>query len=188
MKIPLWGAAGTSEGIDVNWVQLWENGPKFAECNIGVTDGNPLSYGNHYSWGGFENKGQTYNTGDVKLEGDSDTATKVWGSNWRMPTMGELEALFANCAWSYTTLKGDIHCWKFTGKGKYSHNSVVLPAAGYASDGGTYAQNTDGYYWSSEPEQGTSGAYYLYLKSTEPLYLSNFRTNYYSVRPLLKED
>ena len=34
----------------VNWVQLWKNGPKFAEYNVGVTDGKAESYGGLYPW------------------------------------------------------------------------------------------------------------------------------------------
>ena len=41
--------------IDVNWVQLWENGPKFAEYNVGATSVTDYG-GGLYSRGPFAGK------------------------------------------------------------------------------------------------------------------------------------
>ena len=88
--------------VHVKWVQLWENGPKFAEYNVGVTDGNAESFDGYYTWGGTYKNGvgitwtddhNTSNTGSGNLSSSDDTAAKLWGSNWRMPTKDELEGL-----------------------------------------------------------------------------------------------
>ena len=133
--------AGIS-GNKVKWVQLWENGPKFAEVNVGVTDGNAESYGGYYTWGGTYNNdpnlsgsswSDDHNTGFSELShtGDdiTDTATNLWGSNWRMPTQAELQALLSSCdvewmdgrtkKYNNTTVTG-LLC---KGKGAYASSS-----------------------------------------------------------------
>ena len=171
--------------VDVNWVQLWENGPKFAEYNVGVTDGKAESYGGYYAWGGNLNKGGGYNSGTDVLTGDADTATKLWGSNWRMPTKAELDALLANCDVVWTTVNG-VNGKKFTGKGDYSSNSVFLPAAGNCVGGNVSGQGNGGYYYSSTP-YGSTYAYYLYILSGSSQYVRNTNRFYdYSVRAVLK--
>ncbi len=39
-------AYATGPDCDVNWVQLWKNGPKFAEYNVGATS--VTDYGGYY--------------------------------------------------------------------------------------------------------------------------------------------
>ena len=157
-------------GCDVNWVQLWEGGPKFAEYNVGATS--VTEYGGYYTWisdithpfytdNEYCYYGPYWTVGN-NLEGIDDNAIKLWGTNWRTPTIEELTALFNNCDSEWTDsyndsgIKGRI----YTGKGDYSSNSVFLPAAGYFSDNTTYSDTADpddlgvtGCYWSS-----TSGA------------------------------
>ena len=173
--------------FDVNWVQLWENGPKFAEYNIGATSA--TDYGGYYEWGGStnKNKGINYNEGTVELTGDNDTATKLWGSNWRMPTKAELQALINS---SNVNMQWTGSGYKFTGKGDYSSNSIFLPAAGYYEDeaGDVFVQGSNGYYWSSTPNADDSDcAYYLGFKSNDLDVYDDRRGSGYSVRAVLKE-
>ncbi len=133
---------------DVNWVQLWENGPKFAEYNVGVTDGKAESYGEYYTWA-------------------EDVASTEWGSAWRMPTKAELEALINNCDFEWTTVN-DVSGHIYTGKGAYSSNSIFLPVAGYYEfyQGDTKFKNAScAYYWSStlDPWEPEDAAYNLYF-------------------------
>lgn len=125
--------------IDVKWVQLWENGPKWADYNVGVTDGKAESKGGY--WSGSENP------------------TTQWGSNWRMPTKSEFEALInaENCESTYITVNGN-RCLKITGKGAYSSNSVLFPAGGYIDYGQTSASkdNEFGRYWTISPASGSN--------------------------------
>ena len=134
---------------DVNWVQLWENGPKFAEYNVGVTDGKAESYGEYYAW-------------------TENVASTEWGSAWRMPTSAELQALIDNCTYEWTTVN-DVPGRIYTGKGSYSSNSIFLPAAGYISKSGLTNEKRSGRYWSSnlDPFDDSCGVCLYYYSSDE---------------------
>ena len=192
--------------VDVRWIQLWENGPKFAEYNVGVTNGKAESYGGYYTWGGTYNNdsylpGFSWNddhnllhtTDNDNLTSTEDTATKLWGENWRMPTKAELEALInsTNCTVEWTTV-GGVYGRKFTGKTEpYSSNSVFLPAAGccYKNSDGDIEHDSgrDGYYWSST-SNGSNSAYFLYFfESSFQTVDGNARYIGSSVRAVLAE-
>ena len=180
--------AGIS-GNKVKWVQLWENGPKFAEVNVGVTDGNAESYGGYYNWGMSEvqtsSNYSNYKSGTDPLTGADDTATKLWGSKWRMPTDAELQGLIDNCDVAWITVN-DKTGRKFTGKGAYASNSVFLPAAGYCDYGYVDNQGYVGDYWSSTP-YGSDSAYDLHFNSGNQRVYSLRRSYGYSVRAVLAE-
>ena len=187
-----------AEGIGkVRWVQLWENGPKFAEYNVGATSA--TEYGGYYTWGGTYKNGNgiawsddhnTTNTGSGNLTNTEDTATKLWGSKWRMPTSAELSnkegGLLHECDCVWTTNyngtgKNGLLC---TGKGAYSSNSVFLPAAGYCDNTGVHAKDS-GFYWSSTANGDY--AYYLYFKLGEQKL--DYDHGYgYSVRAVLAKE
>ena len=190
----------------MKWIQLWENGPKFAEYNVGVTNGKAESYGGYYTWGGTYNNDPDlpgfswtddhnllHTTDNDNLTSTEDTATKLWGENWRMPTKAELEALInsTNCTVEWTTV-GGVYGRKFTGKTEpYSSNSVFLPAAGccYKNSEGDIEHDSgrDGYYWSSTPN-GSNSAYFLYFHESSYLLVDgNARYVGSSVRAVLAE-
>lgn len=154
------------KSTNVKWVQLWENGPKFAEYNVGVTDGKAESYGGYYEWV------------------NSDVATANWGSNWRTPNKGEFDALLANCDIEHTSLNG-VKGIKVTGKGEYSDNSIFLPKAGY-SRGKIFDVDFIGYYWCSTPTDD-SQAYYLYFQNSIRTSVGKCSSEY-SVRAVLNEE
>ena len=182
---------GTNE-VDVTWVQLWENGPKWATINVGVTSTSATGadlYGGYYRWGGTTSKSTTdvyigtdYD-GNGNLKSDYDTATKLWGSNWRMPTKDELTKLKDDCTWS-TFSSG----YTITGKGDYASNSIFLPAAGYIESAGSTVYNAGnyGHYWSSTPSISYS-AYEMYFNSGEQIMYSENREYGDSVRAVLAE-
>ena len=173
--------------VDVNWVQLWKDGPKFAEYNVGVTDGKAESFGSYYCWGGSIDKDseKSYNDGTVELTGDNDTATKLWGSNWRMPTSDELSALLSECTCT-TTTQNEVYGLLCTGKDDYASNSVFLPASGFHNFGMVISEGSNGFYWSSTPYE--SSAYYLYSSSVgQDVSNGNDRDYGQSVRAVLKE-
>lgn len=178
------------EEVDVPWVQLWAGGPKFATYNVGVTDANTKSYGGYYAWGGSQDKVDDHNTGSVKLTGTDDTATKLWGENWRMPTSAELYALIANCSSYWSDGVGVV----FSGKGDYTTNSIVLSAGGSCSNGSVGGQNDFCTYWSSTPSG--NDAYYLGSDPLAPHWGSEMNTvsssgtraHGYLVRAVLVED
>lgn len=159
----------------IKWVQLWADGPKFAECNVGSEHLAPEDAGGYYTWGGTHSivhlpSPTTYNDGMVQLTGDNDIATRLWGSPWRMPTKAELEALLANCNVEYTSVNG-VSGYRFTGKVKpYNANSIFLPAAGYCghnNNGTIYSDGKIAYYWSSTPYHFDDVAYNLALVTKE---------------------
>ena len=177
-------AMRTGSETPVNWVQLWEGGPKFAVYNVGATSA--TDYGGYYTWGGSTDKSSSdFNTGSGPLTGDNDTAYKLWGSNWRMPTQAELDALLANCDVEWTTVN-NVNGRKFTGKDAYSTNSVFLPAAGNCDYGDVYGQGYSGFYWSSAPD-GSNYAYDLLINPSYQGVINDHRRSGESVRAVLEE-
>ncbi|MCQ2369763.1 MAG: fimbrillin family protein [Paludibacteraceae bacterium] len=143
---PISGTAKRIGDIDVEWVQLWAGGPKWAVYNVGAESIG--EYGEYYSWGGKTNKSNTdYYKGSEALSGDDDTATNKWGGNWRMPTNEELKGILSNC--TYTVKDG---CAIFEGKGDYSSNSISFPFAGYYESGVLNLKGTLCKIWSSTPK------------------------------------
>lgn len=178
------GTATRSGEVEVKWIQLWKGGPKFAEYNVGAVS--ETDYGGYYAWGGNQSKVDDHNTGYAVLSGDDDTATKLWGENWRMPTEEELQALLANCDVEWITVGGVTTGCKFTGtKAPYNANSIFLPAAGYCESGGVYGQNY-GHYWSSTPNGGFA-ACGLDFGSSYHSTSYDHRNHGRSVRPVLVE-
>ena len=121
-------------------VQLWANGPFWAESNIGKSEVN-----DHPEYGGI-----------YKYH---EAQSALLGQDWRLPTGNELGTL---CDTSYCTQKWDDEKkgWIFTGAREgYTDKSIFLPAAG--SDGCTQEgkrkeaeAGSKGFYWSST-EWGT---------------------------------
>ncbi len=170
---------------DVHWVQLWAGGPKFAVYNVGVTDGKAESPGGYYAWGGSQDKVDDHNTGKSALSGESDTATNLWGSNWRMPTKEEFNALYNNCDRKWTDNSGK-NGWTFTGKGDYASNSIFLPAAGYFDISNFGSVNVWGLYWSSTPDDtNANNAFRLCFSSGSYLTDSYKRNINFTVRAVL---
>lgn len=188
------------------WVQLWAGGPRWAEFNVGasattyagMTEYSFENIGGKYSFHGRRN---LYDDVDGATSGD--TATDLWGTNWRTPTYDELGALFTNCDLSYCdgsivqyvtgcTLKG----WKISGKGEYAGNSIFMPLAGVsdqnAGSGVPYYYNesqrpgNNGWYWSCTPGTGNNGGH-IYFGTDR--YEVNFHNKPHgdSVRAVLKE-
>ena len=119
-------AEATIGGVktNVNWVQLWENGPKFAEYNVGASSAT--------------------DTGDEISFTDATAENFTWGSNWRTPSKEEMDELLkAATSGSSTkvtceyTQENGVSGFKFTGKETgYTDNSVFFPAQiGYSNLG-----------------------------------------------------
>lgn len=198
-------------------VQLWENGPYWAETNIGAE--NPEDYGYYFWWGdtiGYKrsnNKwvasdgsssnfsfsssntptyGMNYSTlqsqgwitsGGV-LAPEYDAVRAHWGSNWRMPTKSELQALCDNCTWTWTTTNG-VKGYIVSGKGVYSGASIFLPAAGCGNWTSLDDAGSCGYYWSTVYRSGINyDSWYLYFNSSYHHVLGIFRYLGHPVRPV----
>ena len=71
-------APATNNGVatNVKWIQLWKDGPKFAEFNVGAENNKPEDFGSYLA--------------------ATDLASKIpdlFGDNWRLPTLEDYEAL-----------------------------------------------------------------------------------------------
>lgn len=143
-------------------IQLWADGPYWAETNIGAEKDS--DYGYYFWWGdtvgykrvnnawvasdgsssGFPSSVPTdsqYNhtlrnhgwtSTDDVLVPEYDAAQVQWGGGWRMPTFAEQKNLIDKCDWTWTTKNG-IQGYIVRGKGSYASASIFLPAAGRAS-------------------------------------------------------
>lgn len=165
--IALFPMLGTAAVAASSGVQLWENGPYWAECNVGAE--NPEDAGLYFSWGdtlGTEN-GLTAGKSDMQLRTDGfidasgvltkshDAARARLGGQWRMPTAAEVAALSSHCTTKWTTQNG-VPGRLVTGKDGYAEKSIFLPAAGYRVGNELRAEGAEGHYWSSSPNSGHS--------------------------------
>lgn len=177
-----------------NASKLWEGSLFVADCNIGATT--PNDHGNYYTWGGCVNVlGETdtyYRDGDLPLSGDDDTATKVLGLNWRLPTDDEFNQLFDTTEWIDTEPKG-LLC---SGKDIYSANTIFIPAASYWDVKEPDAIDMFEYfcfYWTSLPwtddSYGDKQALCMYAFGTRSFQYVNpqSRANGLTVRAVLDE-
>ncbi len=187
-------ATATIGGVatDVNWVQLWENGPKFAEFNVGVTDGKAESYGGYYCWGSSYDEsegwiGEFYDVTDVILTGEHDTATNLWGNNWRMPTKEEFEALFENCKVKKEDLGEGKSGYRITGNGVYASNSIILPNAGDYENGELINPGWS-FYWSSTQKSSYEIVGASYWSGNNGVVTNWHRNCGFSVRAVLNEN
>ena len=189
-------------------VQLWKNGPYWAETNIGADK--PEDYGLYFWWGdtrGYrpssegkfsfdfdegnhaiytcgksdtELQSAGWLTSDGVLAPKHDAAHVHWGGNWRMPTFQEMDDLGSKCTWTWTTRNG-VYGYVVRGKGNYASASIFLPAAGDGN--GTSLRNAGsyGFYWSSVPYADYNYAWYLLFYSS---YRSTSSYNRFSGRPV----
>ena len=159
------GSAATTSSGDQAWVQLWENGPKWATCNLGAAA--PEETGKYFWWGdtvGYTPvngrfTGINFEAGEdpasstrkktqaeliaggwldasTHLLSDAHDAAKAqWGGDWRMPTHMELDGLLSKCDSVWTT-QGGVNGLLVTGRGAFAGNSIFLPAAGYGDSFG----------------------------------------------------
>lgn len=147
----------THEAIDLGLSVKW------AACNIGATL--PSDYGDYFAWGETAPKEtyteSNYTVGDdcmnpaKNLTAEHDAAHVVWGFNWRMPTITEIDELSSRCTWTWTAQNG-VSGYRITGP---SGNSIFLPAAGQVRSEVINAGST-GYYWSSTLSKDYSTAAY----------------------------
>ena len=145
----------TLETLDVDWVQLWAGGPKFATQNVAGT----------MTWTAAVN-------------------TNLWGDKWRLPTKEEMSSMCGYIEQSEIlttkTVKvkyckqGDKFGFEFTGvQPGYTQNSIFLPTVGNKHD----AESGDGRYWTSDPVADTQTGYSFDLSYTKGgfcTYTTNF--------------
>lgn len=169
----------------VTLVQLYENGPKWANMNIGATS--VTDAGLYFWWGDTEGHAKdeepkfnfsSDNTAigsysnkvdyvsDGKLVAEKDAATQLWGATYRMPTSADFEDLANYCDWSwqenYNGVEG-ANGYLVTGRGNYSDNYIFIPAAGCRDGNELKFDGMFGYYWSSTIYTNAACAYDLFF-------------------------
>ena len=160
--------------VDVNWVQLWAGGPKFAEYNVGATSATEI--GTSMKFTDATKAGSQY----------------VWGRNWCTPSKADMEHLMTaakgetddevRCEY---TQEGSTYGFKFTGKKPgYTDNSVFFPTKYGYSDYGNVR------YWSGSDSGGPAWGMTLSYDYEEGGWLSEWeavdKTSKNFVRPMLK--
>ena len=155
------------------WVDLGlPSGTLWATCNIGSD--NPEEYGDYFSWGETETKDiydsdhYKFNRGSgmmtkyctvssfgsggmtdglTELLPEDDAATAIWGDDWQMPSIAQVEELidtfFTTSKW---TRLNDYLGTMITSK--KNGNWIFLPATGYVDGNAIYRRDSFGSCWS----------------------------------------
>lgn len=184
---------GDSRRVEVDWVQLWEDGPKFAVYNVGAENNKPEDFGGYYCWGSSYDeskgwKGEFLDKVYYVLTGKDDTATNLWGDNWRMPTEEEFKALLENCnVDKEDDLGGGKSGYRITGRnGVYTSNSIILPNAGDYENGKLIDPGYS-FYWSSTQRTNYDIVGASYWTGNNRLVTNWYRNYGFSVRAVLNE-
>ena len=163
---------------------------KWASHNVGATL--PGEYGNYYRWGEtFIPSSYAHTTYHImedplvpiNISGtDFDVAHKEWGSDWRMPTVNEMEELVEKCTWKWSFSDGNFGA-RVTGP---NGNSIFLPVAGYYDvNGDMHYEGSAGRYWTAN-DRMTNFASYLTFDDVvhEMSYHTQGKTDGVSIRPV----
>ncbi len=162
----------------------------FAKSNL-TKDGlaaNEYDYGDYFAWGAREpwyysatetwkqgkeagftqanapTLSKTYYKNNV-LSPSDDTARKILGGDWQLPTKEIWNALYTtNYDWVWTTTQDGYNGCKVTSKSDNS-KTIFLPAAGRVKGTSFDYVGSYGYYWSGTANSDTY-VYYLYFESS----------------------
>ena len=137
---------------------------KWSCCNVGASA--PWEYGGYYAWGETEEKKDytwaTYlycdgteetchNLGTDIAGTQYDVAHVKWGGNWQMPNYDQ--------AYNLNQLSGESATLNNVNGRKYTASngkSIFIPSAGCKDGTGLRDHTSNGYYWSSTPNESYS--------------------------------
>lgn len=173
------------EYVDLGLSVLW------ATCNVGAAA--PEQYGYYYAWGETTRKsdysesryryysGDQYQSIGADICGTKyDVARTVWGGEWRMPSLAEIEELTGQCTWTWTERDG-VGGYRVQGS---SGASIFLPAAGYYSGKSPQGAGQKGFYWSGmQSDDLLSAAYNINFAGYAGRWTAS-RAYGFSVRPV----
>ena len=146
-------SGGVYESVDLGL----PSGTLWAKYNIGATS--ESDYGDLFAWGATEpyringttpidntdNYAKSYaNTIQHDLYPNEDAATVQWGKGWVMPNKAQLDELYNNTTYTWTTI-GGVNGGKFTAS---NGNYIFFPAAGNMNGGSLDTRGSYGGYWS----------------------------------------
>lgn len=125
--------------------------------------------------------------GKMALDSTDDVAAARWGSEWRMPTVKEMQELLDNCDWQW------VENYKASGisgriaKSKLNGETLFFPAAGDWSNGKQDFQNFEGIYRTSNRSRRDKWAQCLVFVTKSVDMGNNNRFDGVSVRPVRVE-
>lgn len=123
---------------------------KWAKWNIGASSEG--DYGNYIAWGDPTGKNASFISSDYPNDYNDisgtkyDTATSLWGKDWRMPTPAEWKEL-DSLTKELVTLDNGVKAFKVMAS---NGNYIYLPRGGYKTSKGLQEQNVGADYWTSE--------------------------------------
>jgi len=177
------------------------SGTLWATCNIGAKT--PNEYGYYICWGETDKKMMYMRTSgtwygkevsELRSEGvidqyhnltaKYDAATVLWGDEWRMPTLNEINELLNYCAQQYTQSNG-IDGVLFTST--LNSKSIFLPCGGMIMNNEKVMEGTRGYYIGSTVSAGKDGSSGMYLAQGDFRPSSASRSHGRSIRPVRKK-
>lgn len=184
----------------VTWVQLWEDGPKFAAWNVGATKDTEV--GGYYCWSSGIDRDPNkewhkFSASDYMFD-QFDTAKLVWGEKWKMPHLQDFKNLInnnCNREWNSNYKGSGLQGYVITGKNPpYNQVSLFIPAAGewdLDKEEPNYGNNGPwGYYWTNGIMHDYA-AYYIKFKdvSSGTATIDNWQSRDYQlpVRAILAE-
>ena len=137
---------------------------KWSCCNVGASA--PWEYGGYYAWGETEEKKDYTWATYLYCDGTEDTCHNLgtdiagtqydvahvkWGGNWQMPNYDQ--------AYNLNQLSGESATLNNVNGRKYTASngkSIFIPSAGCKDGTGLRDHTSNGYYWSSTPNESYS--------------------------------
>lgn len=136
------------------WVQLWSDGPKWAETNLGAET--ETDYGKYYAWGyptGYtyvmtsNNRGKWVDDNNKEIKFNQNgfpdfkthdyvyMSTAAWGEDWTDPTKGDLEQLVNTYTNGITDTRSDYTTLEYiSGNGQVAGLKITGKTDGYTSN------------------------------------------------------
>ncbi|MBQ3752202.1 MAG: hypothetical protein II864_01485 [Prevotella sp.] len=156
--------------LKVDAVGLVDLGVSVLWANVDLGAASDDSHGDFYRWGAnkpFLGDNSNYYTGnkDITPLSGHDTATEMWGSKFRMPTLQEFRELIDSCDVTTETSSNGVVGRRFTSKVKgYTGRSIFLPTSGVFQYNSSYryAVGTENSHWTST-NYNNGRAYRVYL-------------------------
>ena len=157
------------------------SGTKWATCNIGAEKS--IEIGNYYSWGEYKikevydyDKSETiYKHIDcIAGSSDFDTAKRLWGDNWNMPTVEQWKELFSKTKVKYHTINS-IRGFIFIGR---NNKTIFIPYGGEKEGKNIFLQNHFGRYWTSNADYRYDGTEYPFHPDNAYASVCYFQTAY----------
>ena len=132
----------------------------------------------------YNSEGVFVGDGKRDLDPEDDAATVNWGSDWKMPSVGQLNELIdENYTTSVWTTQNGINGLKVTSKA--NGKSIFLPAGGHVLYGGLFFGGEFGVYWTRSLASTSIQAKEMYFNEYDELNMGETdRCRPNSVRPV----